>query len=275
MTSPALVVRFAPDDREARDLAAAALLDVDTAAVHEIHDNEWRVFFRSGDERDRAATVLRAYGDVTPLDLEAEDWARRSQERLKAIRVGDLVIAPPWDADRPETLNLGPRTQQIVIEPSTGFGTGHHATTRLCLRALQRIDVRGKSVIDAGTGSGVLAIAAAKLGAERVVAVEDDPDAIAAARANAARNGAAISFVEGDVRTAPMGRADVVVANLTGAVLQREASVLASAATGGTIILSGMLAEEAPAVGDAFRERTATARREDEDGWSCLTLRLR
>src|SRR5439155_10005917 len=138
-----------------------------------------------------------------------EDWARRSQADLRAIDVGGLIVAPPWDSRHSKPV--------IVIEPSMGFGTGHHATTRLCLRLMQRRELRGARVIDVGTGSGVLALAAWKLGASDVVAVDNDPDALDNARANIARNGgaAAIDVVCDDLNALKLQAADVIVANLT------------------------------------------------------------
>ena len=108
-----------------------------------------------------------------------------------------------------------------MIEPSTGFGTGHHETTRLCLLLMQRLDLRGARVLDIGTGSGVLALAAWKLGAGDVVAIDSDPDALDNARDNIARNGAApsIDIIRDDLESLRIQRADVVLANLTGAVL--------------------------------------------------------
>jgi ribosomal protein L11 methyltransferase len=259
---PALEIRFATDrDETARDLASAALLDFDTAAAHELSTTQWRVFFRSADERDRAAVVLRAHGEVTPTEVDADDWARRSQESLRAVRVGGLIVAPPWDVPGSTDAPV------IVIEPSMGFGTAHHATTRLCLLALQRLDLRGKRVLDIGTGSGVLAIGASRLGAAAVTAVDHDPDALHAAHQNVARNGVRVNLQARDLRRDPLESADVVLANLTGAMLQRRAPELAALARGGTLIVSGLLLAEAEAVRAALSPYASVMRRDDEDGW--------
>jgi ribosomal protein L11 methyltransferase len=268
--SIALVLRFSPDHTpEDRDLASAALLEFDTAAIHEVSDTEWRAFFRTAEERDRAMGALRAYCESAPLDVEYVDWARKSQENLRAITVGNLIVAPPWDVP-----GEAPRPIVIVIEPSMGFGTAHHATTRLCLRALQELDLRGRRVLDVGTGSGVLAIASAKLGASSVTAIDNDPDALAAARDNVARNGVAVDLREFDLHKDRLPAADVVLANLTGAMLQRGAPELAALARGGTLILSGLLVEEADRVRDAFAPFSSSIGQQDEDGWSSLTCTI-
>ena len=127
-----------------------------------------RLFFVASADRDAAAATLASSLPAcvaTPVDVPDERWAERSQASLSAITVGAITVAPPWDL--PED-----RSGVIIIEPSMGFGTGHHASTRLCLRLLQEVTVSGSRVLDAGTGSGVLAIAAWQLGAACVVAVE-------------------------------------------------------------------------------------------------------
>ena len=255
-----------------------ALADFEVAAIHERTDTAWTVFFHAGAERDRALAALRASCPgliVRAADVADEDWAARSQAALRAIRVGRIVVAPPWDV--PSAASTGGAAALhhpvvIVIQPSTGFGTGHHATTRLCLEALQQFDLRGHTVIDLGTGSGVLAIAAALLGASRVVAVDDDPDAVAAARENVARNGAAVDLMVADFRHLVLARFDLVLANLTGGLLIGAAGKIQDlAARRGPVILSGFTTEEEMTVIASFPRLRLTDRAQ-EDEWVCLVL---
>jgi ribosomal protein L11 methyltransferase len=248
-------------------------------AIHEDDaDPSWRVFFRSTSTRDAALKALAMLPGLTvsALDVPDEDWARRSQENLRAIDVGGLVIAPPWDVPKGSA-------PVIIIEPSTGFGTGHHATTRLCLRMLQRLArdrsgrqnvLRGARVLDIGTGSGVLALAAWKLGAGDVVAIDNDPDALENARANIARNGAgpSIDVICDDLGSLRVQRADVVLANLTGAVLVRYASELRGLAVeGGYLILSGFAPQDGAVVRAAFRGLRVIDESSEAD-WAALSL---
>jgi ribosomal protein L11 methyltransferase len=268
-TWPALELQRADDD----DLIQAFLIDFNLAAI-----DGRRFFFHTNDERDRAAEALGAHFPQTearPIDVPDEDWAARSQATLRAITVGGLVIAPPWDVPgrvpNPESRIPDP---VIIIQPSMGFGTGHHATTRLCLAALQRLDVRGKSVIDVGTGSGVLAIAARRLGASGVLAIDDDADAIAAAEENVALNHESRTALEvADLRTSKIGQFDIVMANLTGGLLVGSADRLQSfAVAGGRLVLSGFMDHEEREVLTAFPECSLDFRSQ-EDEWICAVLR--
>jgi ribosomal protein L11 methyltransferase len=155
-----------------------------------------------------------------------------------------------------------------------GFGTGHHATTRLCLAALQRIEIRGMTVIDVGTGSGVLAIAASLLGAANVIGIDDDADAVSAARENLTLNPPArVTLRIGDLRQMESANADLVLANLTGALLVSAADRLKRLTdSGGQLILSGFMASEERDVLDAFAP-LAVEHRAQEEEWVCVTLR--
>jgi ribosomal protein L11 methyltransferase len=155
-----------------------------------------------------------------------------------------------------------------------GFGTAHHATTRLCLALMQRINLTGASVTDLGTGSGVLAITASRLGAVRVLAIEDDADAVDSAAENLALNpGARVDLRLADMRATMSAPADLVVANLTGALLAQEASRIQALATpAGHLILSGFLTSEESAVTAAFTG-WAIADRLEEDGWVSVHFR--
>jgi ribosomal protein L11 methyltransferase len=267
--APALDVRFDADDASLRDRLAVILDDFDPSAIQESDDGAvWRVFFPSPAIRDAARGQLAAALPLLlthSIDVPDEDWARRSQAELGAVDVGGLVIAPPWDARHSKPV--------IVIEPSMGFGTGHHATTRLCLRLMQRLDFRGARAIDVGTGSGVLALAAWKLGAADVVAVDNDLDALDNARANIARNGAggAIDVVPESLERLRLERADVVLANLSAAVLVRHAAALESLLRAkGVLVISGFGPDDVPDVRRAFRRSASDVLHEEE--WTALTL---
>jgi len=276
------------DDDEASllcELLYAALDDLEPVAIQglpsEAHSAEegWRVFFRSAAARDRAAESLRAsFGDrliaILPVDIEDEDWARRSQSGLRSVRVGRLTIAPPWD-----TSSADAGTHTVVIDPSTGFGTGHHETTRLCLALLQEIDLDGRRVIDVGTGSGVLALAAARLGAADVVGIDEDPDALRNAAENVELNDAArtLSLVQADIAAFIGASADVVTANLTAAVLMRNATALATlVAPYGTLIASGFAPDEIESVVAAFKVAIGESlvRQIEEGDWAAVSITL-
>ena len=250
------------------ELLQAALVDYDASAVDERSADDWRVFFTSPSERDRAAAALRVeFPDATieSIDVPDENWAARSQASLRAVRVGNIVVAPPWDVP------AGPVV--IIIQPSMGFGTGHHATTRLCIDALQRLNIAGRTVLDVGTGSGVLAIAASLLGASRSVGIDDDADAIIAARENLELNPRAeATLLVADLRATDVGSADVVIANLTGGLLISAARVLQDlVARGGSLVLSGLMAVEEKDVLAAFPTWTLEHRSE-EDEWLCVVI---
>ena len=205
------------------------------------------------------------------LEVEDDDWARRSQEGLRPVKVGRIVVAPPWAEERlAEAAAPGEGEIAVTILPSMGFGTGHHASTRLCLALLQVVDLTGRSVLDLGTGSGVLALAAWRLGAAPAIGVDDDADALAAARENLALNGAEgeVQLRHADLKQLESVSADLVLANLTGALLCREASRLAGmVAPGGHLIVSGLTAGEERTVVSAFALLGSPAERLSEDGW--------
>ncbi len=279
-TWPALALRFkspvSPDAGSLEELLSATLDDFHPTAVQEL-DDRWLVFFTDQADRDRAAAALPAVAPgslrVERLDVPDEDWARRSQEGLTAVQVGRIIIAPPWAAPGDARLTRdGSRTRPatIVIQPSMGFGTGHHASTRLCTALLQRLDLVGRTVLDVGTGSGVLALVAHALGAKTVIGVDDDPDALESARENLVLNGvtSGIDLRQGDFRGLSVQRADVVTANLTGGLLARGADILASAvAPGGSLIISGVLLDEEAEVLAAFGPRLQIVEHVTEDDW--------
>ena len=301
---PAIDLRFEPGSDRARieALLYAALDDFQPLAIqeHESADG-WLVFFRDAVHRDGAAAALRRLEihpslTLTSLDVPDEDWARRSQANLRAITVGRITVAPPWDvpdaASRhsypgsriadcvtdhqgPGSRIPDPVTGQIVIviDPSMGFGTGHHQTTRLCLSLLQSIEIAGRRLVDVGTGSGVLAIAAAKLGVRSVTAMDNDSDALHNARENVERNAVIVEIVQADLAAFTAAPADIVVANLTAAVLRQHASTLRRlVAPHGVLIVSGFSPEELADVTASFDAREVRTAAETE--WAAAMLRV-
>lgn len=299
---PALLVQGGASSPAASELVSATLDDFAPIAIQDLDELtpppgglwdptidpvpdapagplRWRVFFTSADDRDRArAAVALVHPELTltPEEIVDEDWAARSQRSLSAIRAGSFIVAPPWDV--PASIPNG--ATLIVIEPSRGFGTGHHPSTRLCLRALSLIPLKDRRVLDVGTGSGVLAMAASLSGAREVRAIDLDADAIDAARTSAALNPAlnSIDWVVGDFREARSPLLDrpwdLVVANLTGGMLIVSAARLRDLlAPGGVLVASGFDLTERDgveaALGMRVRERIV------EDGWAALVAALR
>ncbi len=194
-----------------------------------------------------------------------EDWVAKSRSEFGPIRVTPrLWIVPSWNSPpEPDALNL-------VLDPGLAFGTGSHATTRLCLRWLESRIAGGEAVLDYGCGSGILAIAALKLGASRAVGVDIDPAAVAAAVANARRNGVAGQFLSSG---SPLAfTADLVVANILANPLKVLAPILAERCRrGGQLALAGILAAQAEDVARCYAPWFDFSEPEEEEGWVCLS----
>ena len=194
----------------------------------------------------------------------APDWAERWKRFHSPVLVGGrLWVRPPWSGPHRHAVDL-------VIDPGRAFGTGAHPTTRLCLELLLELEPRG-SLADLGCGSGVLAIAAAKLGFAPVAAVDGDRAALEAARANATANRVRLDRVERlNLRERPPPPAATVTANLTRPLLLRVAELMTERP--GALIVSGVLDEEADEVAAAF-SGLPERRRLSDRGWSALLLR--
>lgn len=193
------------------------------------------------------------------------DWLAEWKATIRPVDAGRITVVPSWLAEehhpRPDELTL-------VIDPGRAFGTGHHATTTLCLELLDELTLDGRVVADIGCGTGVLAIAAARRGA-RSFAVDIDADAVEVARANAVRNRVDVEVAVGSVEALP-GPADAVVANLSTEVLMSLADRLAGA-TRGTLIVSGIGADRRPAVEEALAAASLeVAEVRERDGWVAL-----
>lgn len=287
--SPALILRLPPSVTAAsREQLVVALADYDLVAIHEddiAAPRTWVAHFGSGAARDAAARALAGLADpaglaVETTDIEDEDWARRTQADLPAVRVGRIVVAPPWDvpASPPQDPSTAGGDIVIVIEPSRGFGTGHHQSTRLCLALLQGRELRQRTMIDVGTGSGVLAIAAARLGAEFVAAIDTDPEAVENARENIVLNHVdrRVDAHVMDLTQSALTPADLVTANLTGTLLARHAGHLAAMVRpGGSLIASGFTVDEKPLVLDGFAADLDCTESAEEDDWWAFVLTRR
>ncbi len=269
---PALRIHVPGCDPQLQELVIAELDDFQPTAIQEVDDTSpFRAFFTSVDARDAAAraigTAFGTYVYVESIEVPDEDWAARSQAQLKAITVGRITVCPPWDAVRGSD-------PIVVIHPSMGFGTGHHPTTRLALRALQQLTLDNCGVLDIGCGSGVLAIAAVKLGAQSAVGIDIDPDALENAIENVALNSVTqqVRFEEGDFREMS-ARADVVTANLTAALLERSAEQLSEfVGPGGYLVVTGFTKYDEN-VTPTLEQFLTLQKVEAEEEWLCATYR--
>jgi len=217
-----------------------------------------------------------ATGEPTLTPLAEEPWATAWRESFTPLPIGGrLLVVPPWTAAEARARD-GRVT--IVIEPGRAFGTGHHGSTAGCLRLLEdALARRPARALDVGTGSGILAVAAVRLGVPSVRAIDVDPDAVAAARATAAANGAAERIEVTCDGPEALGdeRFPLVLANLlTEAHLALAGRYARLLAPGGTLILGGILAADGDRVARALADRgLGAAARLDVDGWCALMAR--
>jgi ribosomal protein L11 methyltransferase len=220
-----------------------------------------------------AAEAARAAVGGSVVQVPDEDWGKGWKKDFRPLDVGRVRVRPSW-IDEPAP----PGAVEVVLDPGMAFGTGTHPTTALCLAALSDlVGARpGASVLDVGTGSGLLAIAARKLGAGRVAGNDEDPVAVRVARENAEQNGVALELTGAPVEEIP-GTFDVVVANILANVLVALApSLAAKVAPGGVLLLSGILGPQEDEVRRAHVEAglTPLAGGDRRDGeWSLLALR--
>ncbi|WP_431018994.1 50S ribosomal protein L11 methyltransferase [Burkholderia cepacia] len=197
-------------------------------------------------------------------EVEEQDWVRLTQSQFEPIPIGERIwVVPSWhDAPDPDALVL-------ELDPGLAFGTGSHPTTRLCMEWLEQSVKPGQSVLDYGCGSGILAILAKKCGANPVIGIDIDPQAVESARQNSERNRAEVTYGLPDA--CPDGEFDIVVANILSNPLKLMASMLASKVKpGGRIALSGVLARQADEVAAVYARYVDISVWREHEGWVCL-----
>lgn len=224
------------------------------------------------EERLREALLAVPEARMACTDVSAVDWLARYREGFRSFRAGGFRIAPCWDVPR------APGEPVLIVDPGQAFGTGTHESTRLCLDAIADLCRASPpaSVLDVGTGSGILAVAAALRGARRVTAVDLDPEAVRCARRHAALNGVDLRLVQADgAKAVRAGAFDLVLANISAPLLrERRDEIVAARAPAGTLVLSGFLAEDAGALAEAYAGAGRVEPRHDGE-WTALVVRAR
>lgn len=196
----------------------------------------------------RQSELLHESDKVKLEQLEDKDWIREWMDSFHPMKFGDnLWICPSWrDIPEPDAVN-------VMLDPGLAFGTGTHPTTALCLEWLDGLDLQGKTVVDFGCGSGILGVAALKLGAKHCIGIDIDPQALIATKENAKRNGVDHQFDVFLPEHQPSISADVVVANiLSGPLLELRQVISDFCQSGGHLVLSGILAEQVESIEKAY-----------------------
>ena len=228
------------------------------------------LFADDDDVNDAVARAMAASGftlkpDLRISEVQEQDWVRLTQSQFDPIRVSQkLWIVPSWH-EVPDTSVLN-----IILDPGLAFGTGSHPTTRLCLEWLEQHVSPSQTVIDYGCGSGILAIAAAKLGAARVCGIDIDEQAVISSRYNASRNGVMAEFIS--AQAPPPPPADIVMANILANPLKVLAPLIAELTlSGGWVVLSGILPAQAADMTGIYRTWFDMEHPTVEEGWVRLT----
>jgi ribosomal protein L11 methyltransferase len=283
----ALQMELTADEAErwSEALLEAGAISVDIADADAASPGEMPLFDEPGERMDSAwphsqlTALFPADTDIAAVmsglafaaapayrisQVPDQDWVRATQQQFEPIAIGErLWIVPSWcKPPRADAVNL-------IVDPGLAFGTGSHPTTRLCLRWLEAHIQGGETVLDYGCGSGILAIAAAKLGAKRVFGIDIDAQAVSASRENARRNNVHGTFELPEC--AVKLQADILVANILANPLRVLAPALAQHVRGrGCIVLSGILDEQAQDVIATYRPWFNIAQWQHEEGWVAL-----
>jgi ribosomal protein L11 methyltransferase len=234
--------------REAIESARAEMLALFPEGFEESERGGELVLSAYTDARGESR-MAAAFGDAVATDVPA-DWEERWKRFHRPVTAGGIWIVPPWE-DPPRGADF------VVIDPGRAFGTGAHPTTRLCLELISELEAG--SLLDIGCGSGVLSIAAARLGFAPVVGLDRDPHAIGAARANAAANGLELDFEQADALVVPLPKADVSIANLTAELVAQVGGRVSSP----LLVTSGYFEAHAPNL-----PRFRPVGRRTLDGWA-------
>ena len=273
MTWLSVRVRAPAEDREA---VVALLFEMGSMGVQEDGDT-LATHFPPPIEQEVVARRVRTVSPGSAIEMADTpdiDWSERWRDRIVSHEVGSLIVSPPWLAHPDDA------ERTIIIDPGMAFGTGDHETTRGVIRLMARIVQPGDIVADLGAGSAVLAIAAAKLGARRVVAIELDPDAIENAEQNVIRNGVddRVAVLEGDagVMLPLLGRFQLILVNIISSVItQLLPAIRDGLAPDGAVVLSGVLIAESSALKDVLARAGWSIVAEDVEGewWSAIARR--
>ncbi|AWL13300.1 Ribosomal protein L11 methyltransferase [Saliniradius amylolyticus] len=241
--------------------------------VHYWPNTEVIGLFDAEDDTDIVIAALQNdFGQQQPLaytlnPLEDKDWEREWMDNFHPIQFGKrLWICPSWrDIPDPDAVN-------VMLDPGVAFGTGTHPTTALCLRWLDSLDLTDKTVVDFGCGSGILGIAALKLGAKRVIGIDIDPQALEASQANAERNGVGDQIELYLPENQPQFEADVVVANILAGPLRELQSVITDYCHPvGVLALSGILVEQAEEIEQLYARDFILEPVQTEGDWAMVS----
>jgi len=249
-----------------KELTIAELWEAGSSGIVELDDVHLRAFFE--DDNQASDLQSRFGGEIKPADNR--DWVAFAHEYLKPMEIGERIfVCPEWRNDP-----TPPGRIRITVNAGLAFGTGAHETTRLCLEALERHLKPGMTVVDVGTGSGILAEAALKLGAGAVYANDNDPDAVMVARENFERAGMSAGLSVGSASDIPASLADIIVANISPAwISDLAADWVRVLKPGGVAILSGFEGNDIPRVSAALTAAGARIMGEfGENEWRMLEI---